>query len=106
MGVNENAPGLSSSQRATLRRLAHHIKPTVHIGKGGFSPAVRLTVEEALSNAELLKVRVLEGAPESPREAAQALADQIDGVLVVQVMGRVATLYRRHPENPKIALKA
>ena len=103
--ANEDATRLSSSQRAALRRLAHHIKPAVHVGKGGITPALLQTMEEAFANAELLKVKVLEGAPDTPREAAQALADQTDGVIVVQVMGRIATLYRRHPEQPKISLK-
>ena len=96
--------GLTSKQRAHLRKLAHHAKPSIHIGKGGVNGATVHAVEEAFSTEELLKVKILEAAPAPVRDVAEQLATAISGVSVVQVMGRIATLYRPHPDTPKIVL--
>ena len=95
---------LNARQRAHLRSLAHELKPVVRIGKEGVTDAAVSATAEALSRRELLKVRVLEGAPDTPRNAAQTLAEGVPDVEIVQVIGRTAVLYRRHPERPKIAL--
>lgn len=97
-------PDLSSKQRAQLRRLAHPLRPAIHIGKGGVSGSTAEAVEEAFGGAELLKVKVLESAPAPATDVARELAGRIEGAEVVQVLGRVATLYRRHPKNPRIEL--
>lgn len=95
---------LTSKQRAYLRSLAHHLKPILQIGRDGVSDAVVDNVREAFNTHELLKVKLLRGSPVSVDDAADALRDRIDGVAVVQVIGRTAVLYRRHPEEPEIEL--
>jgi RNA-binding protein len=95
---------LTSKQRAYVRSLAHSLTPAVHIGKEGVSEAAIRNVKEAFNNREVLKVRVLEAAPLSAREAAEALAGQLEDTHVVQVIGRTVVLYRPHPEKPRIQL--
>lgn len=90
---------LSSKQRAELRKRAHHLRPALHIGKGGITPATLHAVEEAFSSEELLKIKVLETAPEPARETAQSIVGQLEDATVVQVMGRIATLYRPLPDK-------
>lgn len=97
-------PRLTSKQRAHLRSLAHDLKPTVHVGKEGVTEAALDNLRETLGGAELVKVRVLEAAPESAKDTAHALAGRLDDVVVVQVMGRNATLYRPDPDEPQIRL--
>jgi RNA-binding protein len=97
-------PDLTSKQRAHLRALAHHLEPVVRIGSDGLSEAVLRSVREAFHTRELLKVKVLESAPESARETADAIAERIEGVHIAQTIGRTAVLYRRHPEKPEIRL--
>ena len=99
--MSDPAP-LSSKERARLRGEAHPLKPLVHVGKEGVTTAVVRSVEQALSGRALLKVRVLEAAPEQVKDVAHALAGRIDGCTVLQVLGRTATLYRPLPE-PKAA---
>lgn len=53
---------------------------------------------------ELLKVKVLESAPQSARETGDALAERVEGAQVAQTIGRTVVLYRRHPEKPGIRL--
>ena len=95
---------LTAKQRAHLRTLGHALKPVLHVGKEGVTKETAETLEEALSKRELLKVRVLEAAPEPARESAHDLASRVAGVKVVQVIGRTALVYRPHPEKPVIRL--
>lgn len=95
---------LTSKQRAHLRSLAHHLKPVTHIGKEGVTVPVVRTVENAFNTRELLKVKVLETAPEEARDTAEILAARIDHVQIVQVIGRVIVLYRPDPKKPEIVL--
>ncbi|HEX5724259.1 MAG TPA: ribosome assembly RNA-binding protein YhbY [Longimicrobiaceae bacterium] len=95
---------LTPKQRAHLRSLAHHLKPVAQIGREGVTDASAHAVEEALATRELIKVKVQEAAPLDVRAAAAALAERLEGVQVVQTIGRVAVLYRPHPEQPEIRL--
>lgn len=99
-------PSLSSKQRAHLRSLAHHLKPVVHIGKDGVTASTVEATEQALNTRELLKVRVLDAAPEDAGSAGRLLADRLEDVELVQVVGSVVVLYKPFPENPEIRLPA
>ena len=88
---------LTSKQRAALRADAHGIKPTLHVGKEGVTDAARRALDQAFANTALVKVRVLETAPDAARETAHDLAG--DASAVVQVAGRNAVLYRPLPET-------
>jgi RNA-binding protein len=95
---------LTSKQRAHLRGLAHHLRPILHIGQDGVTDAVLRNLEESFSNRELMKVKVLEGAPEGARETADQIVERMPGVEVVQTIGRTIALYRPDPEKPEIRL--
>lgn len=95
---------LTSKQRAHLRSLAHHLKPVVQIGAGGLTDSAMQGLLEAFNTRELLKVKVLETAPEGTWEMGDQIAARLDGVHVAQTIGRTLVLYRRHPEKPEIRL--
>lgn len=95
---------ITPKQRAHLKSLAHHLKPVVYVGKEGVSESTVRSVEEALNTRELIKVRVQEAAPGDVRETAGEIGRLMEDVVVVQTIGRVAVLYRRHPEKPEIKL--
>lgn len=95
---------LTSKQRAHLRSLAHHLKPILQVGADGVSPAFLRSLEEAFNTRELLKVKVLEGAPEGARESADAIVEAVPGIHVAQTIGRTVVLYRPFPEEPEIRL--
>lgn len=97
-------PRLTSKQRAHLRSLAHHLKPVAHIGADGLNDAALQGVQEAFNTRELLKVKVLESAPEGARQTGDAIAARLEGVHVAQTIGRTVVLYRRHPDKPEIQL--
>ena len=91
-------PDLTSKQRADLRSRAHALKPLVHVGKDGVTPAAIRSLQQTFDTHDLIKVRVLDNAPEDVRPTAHALAAGVDDASVVQTMGRIATLYRPLPE--------
>lgn len=95
---------LTTRQRAHLRSLAHELKPVVHIGKEGVTTPVLRDLENAFHNRELLKVKVLDTAPNDVRETGEILAARIEDTILVQVIGRVIVLYHPHPKKPVIKL--
>ena len=92
---------LTSKQRAYLRSLAVNEDTILMIGKGGIDGDVVKQAADAIFKRELIKGKVLETAPVSPREAAEALAEQTESE-VVQVIGSKFALYKRNEKDPKI----
>ncbi len=90
---------LTPSQRAELKSLAHPLKPIFQVGKDGVTTRAVQAVSEAFNTREILKVKVLDSAPEDARATGAALASGIDGAQVVQVIGRTVVLYRPQPED-------
>lgn len=97
---------LNSKQRSFLKSLAHHLKPVHQIGREGVTEVGAEAVRSAFNQRELLKVKVLESAPQSAGEAAEALVALVPGAEHVQTIGRTVVLYRRHPEKPELELPA
>lgn len=100
----EHIDKLTSSQRAHLRSLAHHLKPILHVGTEGVSDAVIDSVREAFNTRELLKVKVHESAPLPVANAAEEIAREIPEAHVAQTIGRTMVLYRPFTEEPQIQL--
>ena len=77
---------LTSKQRAQLRGIANSYETIFQIGKGGINDQLIKQIDDALTARELIKLRVLETAPVSVREAADETARKVDAD-VVQVIG-------------------
>lgn len=91
---------LTGKQRARLRGLANGIDTILHVGKDGLGDALVKQAEDALEARELIKGKVLENAPLTPREAAEALAKATRSE-VVQVIGTKFVLYRETHSKPR-----
>ena len=91
--------------RRRLRAHGHALKPLVQVGKGGVTKGVLAQVAQALYDHELVKVRVGTECPVDRFAVADDLAAQ-PGTQVVQVLGRVVLVYKRHPEKPRFEGKA
>ena len=92
---------LSSKQIRKLRSLGMTEEAVVMIGKEGVSPAVVASAREGIKKRELIKVRVLQNAPEEPADAITMLAERADANLV-QVIGRNGLLFKRNFDKPRI----
>lgn len=94
---------LSSKQIRKLRSIGMTEEAVVMIGKEGVSPAVVASAREAIKKRELIKVRVLQNAPEEPADVITMLAERADANLV-QVIGRNGLLFKRNFDKPRIEL--
>ncbi|MBE6838254.1 MAG: YhbY family RNA-binding protein [Ruminococcus sp.] len=95
---------LTNKQRAELRGMANSIDTILQIGKGGITETVVIQAQDALRARELIKVKVLDTAPYSTRDTADALAEETESE-VVQVIGGKFVLYKRNLKDPVIILK-
>lgn len=96
---------LTGKQRRHLRGLAHPLKPLVQVGKGGLDDGLVAAVDQALTDHELIKVKVGEHAGVDRHDAAEELAQKTRSE-VAQVLGNMVLLYRAHPDEPTIKLPA
>ena len=92
---------ITSKQRAALKSMASTMSPIAQIGKGGITDNLLKTLSDALEARELIKVKLLETAPISVREAADYAAEKTNSD-VVQVIGTRFVLYRKRKKEPKI----
>ena len=78
-----------------LKAEAQRLEPVVHIGKGGLTPTVLQSIEQALRARELIKIRF-----DHDRDERDVLAGKVAGstgaALIMQV-GKVAVYYRPRP---------
>lgn len=91
---------LNSKQRAQLRGLANDIDTIIHVGKDGIGDNLIKQADDALEAREIIKGKVLENSPLSPREGAEELARATRSE-VVQVIGTKFVLYRESHTKEK-----
>lgn len=94
---------MTSKQRAYLRGLANKIDAIFQIGKNGINENLVKQLDDALEAREIIKITVLETAPDTGREAAEEISQKINAE-VVQVVGNKITLFRQRKEKSKIEL--
>jgi RNA-binding protein len=90
---------LNGAQRKYLRGIAHSYKPLVQIGKEGLSERVLAAIDTALEAHELIKVK-LAGDRDEREKLVPIIEEHLDCECVGTV-GRMAILYRQHPESEK-----
>ena len=94
---------LKGSQRKYLRSQAHHLKPLVIMGRNGINQQVIGSVDLALKDHELIKVKFgefKEAKKEMSGEIANATKSEVVGII-----GNIAILYRQHPQTEKRKIK-
>lgn len=84
-----------------LRGAAHKLKPVVLLGKAGLTETVLAEINTALNFHELIKVKVAGEDRDERRALIDAMAQQT-GALLVQVIGRIAVLYRAAPQEKPV----
>lgn len=94
---------LKGSQKKFLRAQAHHLKPVVMIGAKGITEHLIGSVDLALKDHELIKVKFVE-FKEEKKEISQEIVDKTKSELV-GLIGNIAIFYRQHPEVEKRKIK-
>ena len=94
---------MTSKQRAFLRGLANNIDSIFQVGKSGISDNMINQLSDALEARELIKISVLESAPDTAKDLGNEIAEKTNSTLV-QVVGNKITLYRARKKDSKIQL--
>lgn len=94
---------LTGKQRRWLRGRAHDLDPVVQLGASGLTDAVVAEVDRSLEAHELIKVR-LTGDRDERESTAAALADRTRAH-AVGIIGKIAVLYRPHPDPEQRQVK-
>ncbi|MBK3392686.1 YhbY family RNA-binding protein [Psychrobacter sp. M9-54-1] len=91
---------------ATVKRLkgiGHDLKPIVMIGNKGITPSIAEEIDRALTDHELIKVKLPAGSKEERDVIGAQLAAAANATLVHSI-GRMALLLRQNPNaNPKLS---
>ncbi len=87
---------INTALKQALKAQAHHLKPVVLMGSKGLTPAVVEETNIALTDHELIKVKI-NGAEKPDRMLmASDLCQQLDAALI-QLIGNTAIIYRKNP---------
>ena len=94
---------LSNPQKKYLRKLGHELDPVVWIGKDGLTEGVIKLTRTGLLAHELIKAKLNGNSEDDRKDVFAELAKATEAHLVFAI-GRVALLYKPHPEKPAIHL--
>lgn len=95
---------LSASQKKYLRGLAHHLNPSIRVGKKGVVDSLIQSVDNQLKAHELIKVKFVNWKDQKDSLSEQ-IATQTQSERVGEV-GNITIFYRENsdPEKRKIAI--
>lgn len=94
---------MTSKQRAYLRGKANTIDPIFQIGKSGLSENLIKQIDDALEARELIKITVLETAPDDVKSLAVEVSEKTNSELI-QTIGNKITLFRQKNKNSRYEL--
>lgn len=86
---------LTQEQKKQYKSIGHHLKPVLTVADNGLTEGVLAELERALGDHELIKIKVNILDRESRLEAIAELCKAGKAELV-QVIGKMALLYRRN----------
>lgn len=73
------------------------------VGQKGVTPTLLKELDGALDHHELVKVKLAGNDRESRTESIEHMRSSSDAE-IVQIIGHIVCLYRRHPREPKFEL--
>ncbi|HAU02923.1 MAG: ribosome assembly RNA-binding protein YhbY [Porticoccaceae bacterium] len=84
----------SNEDKKHLRRLGHNLKPVVTVAGNGLSETVNAEIERALTDHELIKVKLVADDRDSKKALTEAICADHKAELV-QSVGHVLLLFRK-----------
>ena len=89
--------------KKAFRGVAHHLDPVVSVSDRGLSDGIIAETERALTDHELIKVKV-DALQKADRLAITEMLAEQTQASVFQNIGKVAVLYRKNQRaNPKLS---
>ena len=89
---------LSNEQKKHYRAIGHGLNPVVTVSGNGLSDTLMAEIERALSDHELIKIKLAFDNKSTRQELIDAICDQTNSI-VVQQIGKVALILRT-AKNP------
>lgn len=91
---------LTNEQKKHFKSIGHHLKPVLIVAENGLTEGVQAELDRALNDHELIKVqfRIIE------RDDRRAVIDELSKIgrcEVVQIIGKMALVYRKNPKPNK-----
>ena len=91
-------PPLTNAAKRDLKARAQRLEPVVKIGHAGMTPEFLASLDRALTDHELVKIRFTD-FKEEKKTLAPMIAEKTGSALVTRV-GNVAVFYRPRVESP------
>lgn len=93
----------SQPDHKQLRAIGHKLSPVVTVATKGLSESVSQEIERALSDHELIKIKVSVGDRELKKQLLTTICKQLNASLI-QSVGNIALVYRASEKpNPKLS---
>jgi RNA-binding protein len=90
---------LTSKQRINLKVLAHSLDPVVQIGKNGLTEQSLTTINKALADHQLIKIKFLDYKDE--KSNFSTIIEKRTGATLIDVIGNVLILFKENPDSEK-----
>ena len=91
---------IDSIQKKILRQTAHHLNPTVWVGKNGITENVIKEIIYALEEHELIKIKMLHSDKKNFRNNVKKICTGTDAELINSI-GNILTLYKKNSNEHK-----
>ena len=91
---------LTQEQKKLYKSIGHHLKPVLMVADNGLTEGVLAEFERALSDHELIKIK-LNILDREQRLQAVAELCKVGRADLVQVIGKMALVYRKNPQVNK-----
>jgi RNA-binding protein len=91
---------LTQEQKKQYKSIGHHLKPVLIVAENGLTEGVLAELDRALNDHELIKIQLRITEREDRLALIDELCKSARGELV-QVIGKMALVYRKNPKPNK-----
>ncbi|GJM14017.1 MAG: putative RNA-binding protein [Pseudohongiella sp.] len=85
---------LSNALKKQYRAIGHNLHPIVTIAQKGLSENIRVELERALTDHELIKIKLVAADRDAKKELVETICEEFHAECV-QSIGHTALLYRK-----------
>lgn len=89
---------MDSSYKQILKAKAHHLKPIILLGSKGLTDAVIHETDIALTDHELIKVKINGQDRTDKKNIIADLCERLNATLI-QAIGNIAIIYRKNEKK-------
>ncbi len=94
---------IDNSTLKLLKSIGHQLRPVVMLGNNGLTQSILDEIERALTDHELIKIKLPAGSKEERLKVANEITESTNSELI-QSVGRMALIFRKNPKaTPKLS---